>query len=207
MIRFLIALVALTAPLSLAAQTPAAPAPAAPPAPVRVEILTDQGRMVIEVDREHAPISAGNFLHYVDQKRLDGATFYRTVKPGPNFGFIQFGVQNAPARVLPPVAHEPTTLTGIKHTNGVISTARSTPGSARGDFTIMVGNQPSLDADPTKPGDNLGYAAFGNVVEGMETVLKIQDLPPSPTGYFKNESLAEPVKIISARRIKVVPGA
>ncbi|MEI9928079.1 MAG: peptidylprolyl isomerase [Sphingomonas sp.] len=83
--------------------------------------------------------------------------------------------------MLPPIRHEPTTLTGLKHLDGTISTARLAPGSARGDFTISVGDQPSFDADPSKPGDNLGYAAFGHVVEGMDVVMKIFDAPVSPT--------------------------
>ncbi len=129
-----------------------------------------------------APISAANFLHYVDQKKLDGITFYRTCKVADKFGFVQFGTNGDPKRTLPPIKHEPTTITGLKHLNGTLSTARLAPGSARGDFTISVGDQPSFDADPTKPDDalktNLGYAAFGRVVDGMDVVLELYDEKP-----------------------------
>ena len=188
------------------AQTAPTPAPADPPLP-RVAIETSAGRIVVEVETKRAPISAGNFLRYVDQKRLDGITFYRVVKAADRFGFVQFGTNGDPKRTLPPIKHEPTTLTGVQHLDGVLSTPRLKPGTARGDFTIMLGDQrPSMDADPAKPGDNLGYAAFGRVVEGMDVVLKIFDAPVSPTGSirgaFKGELPVAPVRIVSARRVK-----
>jgi len=200
MLRRLFVLALCLAPMAASAQT--APAPAANP---KVAIETSAGRMVVEVYLDKAPISARNFLRYVDAKRLDGVVFYRTVKPAEKFGFVQFGIQNAPAKMFPPIKHEPTSETGIKHLDGTLSLPRLAPGSARGEFTIMVGDQPSFDADPTKPGDNLGYAAFGRVIEGQDVLLKIFDAPTSPTktiaGGFKGEVPEAPVKILSARRI------
>jgi len=190
---------------STAPSPPPAVAPAGPPLP-RVALETSVGRIVIEADTAHAPISAGNFLRYVDQKRLDGTSFYRDVKVQTNFGFVQFGPNGDPKRSLPPIKHEPTTTTGIKHLSGAVSTARLAPGTARGEFTISVGDQPGLDADPSKPGDNLGYAAFGHVVEGMDVVVKILDAPVSPgaslRGAFKGEVPVQAVRILSARRVK-----
>lgn len=180
------------------------PAPAPKPATQKVAIDTSFGRIVLELETERAPITARNFLRYVDQKRLDGITFYRTVKVVDKFGFIQFGIDGDPKRALPPIKHEPTTLTGVKHVNGAISTARLAPGTARGEFTISVGDQPSLDADPTRPGDNLGYAAFGKVVEGMEVVWKILDAPTSPTageGVMKGQMLSPKIRILKVTRV------
>ncbi|NIJ63822.1 peptidyl-prolyl cis-trans isomerase A (cyclophilin A) [Sphingomonas leidyi] len=189
--------------LPVLAQTAPAPSPAAPLP--RVALTTAAGTIVVEVDTVHAPISGNNFLRYIDQKRLDGAPFYRVVKVQDHFGFVQFGVNNARGKVLPPIKHEPTTLTGIKHTDFTLSTPRRAPGTAAGDFTILLGDQPSFDADPTKPGDNLGYAAFAHVVDGKDVVLKVFDAPNSPTatlgGYFKGEIPAAPVKILTARRV------
>ncbi|PVX29393.1 peptidylprolyl isomerase [Sphingomonas pokkalii] len=183
----------------VAAQTPS------PPTNPTVVIETSAGRMVVEVYLDKAPVSARNFLRYVDAKRLDGVVFYRTVKPAEKFGFVQFGIQNAPAKMFPPIKHEPTTETGIQHLDGTLSLPRLAPGTARGEFTIMVGDQPSFDADPSKPGDNLGYAAFGRVIEGKDVLLKIFDAPTSPTktlgGSFKGEVPEVPVKIVSARRV------
>jgi peptidyl-prolyl cis-trans isomerase A (cyclophilin A) len=200
-------LFALLAFVAMAAAWPgASPAQTAAPAPLpRVVLETSAGRMVVEVYLDKAPVSARNFLRYVDAKRLDGMQFYRTVKVADQFGFVQFGVQNAPARMFPPIAHEPTSQTGIKHLDGTLSLPRLKPGSARGEFTIMVGDQPSFDADPAQPGDNLGYAAFGRVVEGRDVLLKILDAPVSPAktvaGSFKGEVPEAPVRIITARRI------
>jgi peptidyl-prolyl cis-trans isomerase A (cyclophilin A) len=203
------------------AQTSPAPAPQAAPTPViastpaaalpRVQITTTVGSFTVEVETAKAPVTAANFLRYVDQKKLDGITFYRTCKVADKFGFVQFGTNGDPKRTLPPIKHEPTTITGLKHLNGTLSTARLAPGSARGDFTISVGDQPSFDADPTKPDDatktNLGYAAFGRVVDGMDVVLKIFDAPVDPNatvrGSFKGEVPAAPVKVLTARRLPV----
>ncbi len=210
MIRKLLACLLILSALPAMAQTAPAPAPAPSATPAkslpRVALTTSAGTITVEVDNVRAPISGGNFLRYVDQKRLDGAPFYRVVKVQDHFGFVQFGVNGAPAKVLPPIKHEPTTVTGIKHTDFTLSTPRRAPGTARGDFTILLGDQPSFDADPSKPGDNLGFAAFAHVVDGKDVVLKIFDAPNSPTatlggGYFKGEIPAAPVKILTARRV------
>jgi peptidyl-prolyl cis-trans isomerase A (cyclophilin A) len=191
--------------LALAVVLQAAPAVVPTPALPRVDIATSAGPIVVEVDTVHAPITAKNFLAYVDQHKLDGKTFYRTVKVQDHFGFVQFGINGDPKRALPSIKHEPTTQTGLHHTDGTLSIARREPGTAQGEFTIMVGDQrPSFDADPSKPGDNLGYAAFGHVVSGMDAVNAILDgaVDPEATiqGSFKGELPAAPVKILSAKR-------
>ncbi|MCW3835552.1 peptidylprolyl isomerase [Sphingomonas canadensis] len=199
MIRYLLAmLMALACAIPAAAQPPA---PSPPPAPVRVAIETDAGTIVAEIFVAQAPVSAGNFLRYVDSGRLNGMSFYRAVQVEHRWGFVQFGVRANPKKVFPPIRHEPTSETGLSHLNGTLSTARLAPGTAQGDFTIMVGDQLYMDADPARAEEKEGYAAFGRVVEGMEVVHAILDGPKSPTGYFKNEELITPVKIIRARRL------
>ena len=183
-----------------------APLTQSPPAPVRVTLTTDLGAIVLELYPDKAPITAGNFLRYVDLKRFDKSSFYRA-SHAPNVtdqGLVQGGLQNDPARLLPPIAHEPTSLTGLTHRDGAISMGRGAPGSATADFFICVGDQTYLDADPNMPGDHLGFAAFGQVVEGMEVVRRILVLPTSPTagvGTMKGEMLQPPVSIATARRI------
>ncbi len=211
MIRRTLLAAALLAPLTTLAQT-VPPPPTTPaivesipkPATQKVAIETSLGRIVLELETARAPITARNFLRYVDQKRLDGIGFYRSVKVADKFGFVQFGVEGNPKRILPPIAHEPTTKTGVKHVDGAISTARLAPGTARGEFTISVGDQTSLDADPSAPGDNLGYAAFGKVVEGMDVIWKILDAPTSPTrgeGVMKGQMLEPRIRVLSVRRV------
>lgn len=195
-------------PPAPAAVQPATPPAAAKPATVRVNMDTGQGRIVIELETGRAPITAGNFLRYVDQKRYDGANFFRASRaPGSvDYGLIQGGVQNDPAKVLPPIKHEPTTKTGIKHTDGTLSIGRNAPGTATSDFFICVGDAPYLDADPSAPGDNLGFAAFGHVVEGMDVVRKILALPTpgkANNPVMKGQMLDPYVPIIRARRAPV----
>ncbi|MGH7023012.1 MAG: peptidylprolyl isomerase [Caulobacteraceae bacterium] len=180
------------------------PALADAPLP-RVTLTTALGAIELELAADKAPITAANFLAYVDQKRLDGASFYRAMKlaADPLNGLIQGGLQGDPAKVLPPIAHEPTTKTGILHKDGVISLARYAPGTATCDFFICVGDQPSLNADPSQSGDNQGFAAFGHVTHGMEVVKKILLSPVSPTageGVMKGEMLDPPIAILTARR-------
>ena len=194
----------LASPAFAQTQAPPTPAVQAPrPATVRVSLQTSEGPIVLELETERAPITAGNFLRYVDQKRLDGVTFYRATKVAPGYGLIQGGARNDPKRALPPIAHEPTSQTGLSHVDGAISMARNAPGSASGDFFITIGAMPSMDADPAKPGDNLGFAVFGRVVEGMDVVHRILDAPTSPTegeGVMRGQILAIPVRITTARR-------
>jgi peptidyl-prolyl cis-trans isomerase A (cyclophilin A) len=120
---------------------------------------------------------------------------------GPG-GLIQGGVRD-PRHLYPPVAHEPTSQTGLSHIDGAISMARLAPGSAQADFFIMVGPQPGFDAGPNAGGDLLGYAVFGHVVQGMDVVRLILASPTSPTegeGVMRGQMLFPRIRIISARR-------
>ncbi|MDT7933374.1 MAG: peptidylprolyl isomerase [Sphingomonadaceae bacterium] len=170
----------------------------------RVRIETSAGPITVEVDVRHAPVTAKNFLRYVDARRYDGAVFYRALKllPDGSAGLVQGGIRDA-RKLYPAIRHEPTTETGLTHDDGAISMARAAPGSAQADFFLIVGKVPSLDADAKTSGDNQGFAAFGHVVDGMETVRKILGQPTDPNrgeGVMKGQMLTEPVKIISARR-------
>ncbi len=197
--RMVLAGLALAAAVPVAAQAPEPPLP-------RVAIVTTAGTLTVEVETKRAPVSAANFLRYVDQKRLDGVTFYRIVRIAPEFGFVQFGPQGDPKRNLPPIKHEPTTQTGLSHTDGTLSIARLGLGTARGEFTISVGDQSrGLDAAPGVPADGQGYAAFARIVGGRDVLVKILDTPVDPAkssnGAFRGEMPAAPVRILSARRV------
>jgi len=177
-------------------------------ASVSVVLTTELGNITIALETERAPLTARNFLRYVDEKRFDGTVFYRAMRldrePRPN-GLLQGGTQFDPKRILPPIAHEPTSRTGLTHTHGALSMAMGAPGSANGDFSIMIEDQTGLDADPAAndPVWQNGYAVFGYVTEGMDVVAAIHATPIDPDkgeGWMKGEMLAKPVKIISARR-------
>jgi peptidyl-prolyl cis-trans isomerase A (cyclophilin A) len=181
----------------------AAPAFAQAPGNVRVQLHTSEGDIVVELEMARAPVTAGNFLRYVEAGRLDGSEFYRAMHTAPDAGLVQGGVRD-PRKLFPPIAHEPTSQTGLSHVDGAISVPRLAPGTARGDFTIMVGNQPYLDAGPGSGGDGLGYAVFGHVVEGMDVVRHILAAPTSPTegeGVMRGQMLQPRVRILTARRL------
>jgi peptidyl-prolyl cis-trans isomerase A (cyclophilin A) len=170
-----------------------------------VTITTDHGAFTAEIFSDKAPITAANFLRYVDTRRYDGAQFYRALRNSwdAKTGLIEGGLPNHPERLLAPIAHEPTTQTGLKNLDGTLSLARFAPGTGRADFSICVGDAPSLDADPSQPGDNLGFAAFGRVVDGMDAVHAILALPTN--GAAKNpvmqgQILSPPVVIVTMRR-------
>ncbi|MEW9853763.1 peptidylprolyl isomerase [Novosphingobium sp. M1R2S20] len=191
----------------------AAPASAQAPSPAtsdHVAIATTAGTITVDLDSERAPLTTANFLKYVDQKRLDGTSFYRAMHldwGDPPNGLIQGGTGNDPKRVLKPVPHEPTSATGILHKRRTISMARFAPGTATGDFSILVSDQPGLDAQPDAPDPDsqAGFAAFGQVVAGMDVVDKIWAMPRSPIkgeGVMKGQMLEPPVKIVSVRRVQ-----
>src|SRR6202034_794752 len=113
------------------------------------------------------------------------------------------GLRASPKRVLNPIAHEPTTLTGLSHVNGAISMARGDPGTATADFFIVIGDLVSLDAQPN--GGDPGYAVFGHVLEGIDVALVIFGQPRSPTagqGVMHGQMLTAQVKILTARRAR-----
>jgi peptidyl-prolyl cis-trans isomerase A (cyclophilin A) len=187
----------------------AAPAvlPAAPPSPapevVKVVMHTAQGDIHLAIEKGRAPITAGNFLRYVDQKRFDNITFYRAMKVDEvgKYGLVQGGLRGDPKRVYPAIAHEPAAVTGLSHVNGAISMAQAKPGTATADFFIIIGDLVSLDGKNTP--EDPGYAVFGRVTEGMDVVNAMMALPKSPTageGVMKGQMLSEPVKVLTTRR-------
>ncbi|WP_421839665.1 peptidylprolyl isomerase [Novosphingobium sp.] len=219
--RFVLAALPLASLLVAAAprkRVAASPPPPPPPPPLaaveRVVLTTELGTIELTLDGAHAPISTANFLHYVDTRRFDGITFYRAMHLAwgdqPN-GLLQGGLRD-PRRLFPPITHEPTSQTGLSHVAGAISMARNAPGTATADFSIMLSDLTSLDANPASadPEAQAGYAVFGKVTAGMDVVRKIWDSPISQTlgeGSMRGQMLEAPVKILTARRLPPPPPA
>ena len=171
---------------------------------VRVSMKTSRGLITLDLNRGKAPVTANNFLRYVDAHRFDGSSFYRATrtKGAETTGLIEGGLKNDPAKIFKSIAHESTAKTGLKHKDGTISMARRAPGTANADFFICIGDQPSLDAD-YPGGDGLGFAAFGQVTDGMDAVRAILAAPTSLTagvGVMRGQMLSPVVGIISVRR-------
>lgn len=186
---------------ALACSTPRAQD--APPALPQVVMETASGEVIVELDTTRAPVTAQNFLRYVDAKRFDDTSIYRAVKIGDEgkYGLVQGGIRGDRKRAFPPIAHESPATTHLSHLDATISMAREAPGSATGDFFFIVGDLVALDGAPDK--DDPGYAVFGRVVSGMDVVRSILELPRSETAdqeVMKGQMLAMPVKITRMRR-------
>ena len=182
----------------------AAAAPAAPlPDLVRVRLDTEAGPILLALDARRAPVTAANFVRYAEQGRFDGTYFYRAArtKGAEDRGFVQGGIRRSARRALPPIDHEPTSATGLKHVDGTISMARAAPVGAMGDFFIIVGGaMPAMDARAGEP----GFAAFGRVEEGMDVVRRILAAPvvaEAGRGAMRGQMLEKPVRIVAARRV------
>jgi peptidyl-prolyl cis-trans isomerase A (cyclophilin A) len=176
------------------------------PGMVRVRIETSAGNIILALDARRAPKTTANFLAYIDDGRLDGTKFYRSARRtgNPRLGFIQGGIGTDARRILPSPPLEATNVTGIRHLDGAVSMAHgSNPDSATGNFSIMVGDNPSLDAR----GSNRGYAAFGRVVGGMDVVKRILALKTGAgRGPMRGQMiLPDGIKIVRAVRIDGTP--
>lgn len=168
---------------------------------VMVTIATPFGDVTAEIYVERSPITAQNFLSYVDDGFFDGGTFYRTVRldnqpdDSVRIEVIQGGPPpNTRDRSRPAISLERTSLTGLSHVDGALSMARGAPDSARSSFFICIGDQPSLDFGGNRNLDRQGFAVFGRVTVGMEVVRRIQ------IGEAVAQRLVEPVPIDSIWR-------
>ncbi len=166
-----------------------------------VIMQTDLGEIEIEIDTVRAPITTANFLRYVDAGYYTPGRFHRTVTPDnqPNnevrIEVIQGGIERGRGlTAFPPIPLERTNVTGLPHRDGTISVARGGPDSGRSEFFICIGDQPELDFGGKRNADGQGFAAFGQVVRGMDVVRRIQASPADA------QRLTPPVTILSVHR-------
>ena len=176
-------------------------------AEILVRIETAFGQIDLAIDTKRAPITAANFLKYVDAGLYDGGRFHRATRPDnytpappnrPPMELIQGGINpDRRAEGFPPIPLERTSVTGLKHVVGIVSMARRAEADTAGsDFFILLDDQPSLDFGGKRFDDGQGAAAFGRVVAGLDVVRKIQQQP------VKEQSLTPPVIIQKIARVK-----
>jgi peptidyl-prolyl cis-trans isomerase A (cyclophilin A) len=148
-------------------------------ATVLTRVDTALGHFVIAVDPMVAPVTVANYLAYVDARHLDGGSVYRLValanqppETRHKIEVVQWGMNTPDDKPAPfaPIVHETTKQTGLRHRDGTVSMARNGPGSATAEFFICIGDQPELDFGGGRNPDGQGFAAFGQVVEGMAVV-------------------------------------
>lgn len=168
---------------------------------VRVVVETEMGAFELEVYVDRAPVTAANFLRYVDGGSYDDGTFFRTVhadnqpEDSIRIAVVQGG-RNPESEVesFPPIPLERTSETGILHEDATVSMARGGPDTATQSFFICIGDQPSLDFGGMRNPDGQGFAAFGRVVAGMDVVRTIHQSP------YAAQQLTPPVRIVRAYR-------
>lgn len=153
---------------------------------VRVVIETKFGNIEAELYPEKAPATVAAFLRNVDSGYYRNTSFYRILRDDNQITgalhshLIQGGLWEArPAleQRLPLIPHEPTSKTGLRHIAGALSMARNTPGTASSEFFICLQQEPGFDYGGENNPDGAGYAVFGKVISGMETVQKIYKQP------------------------------
>lgn len=173
-----------------------------------VALETELGIIRVRAEVARAPLSAGDFLKYVDGGLYAAGGFYRTVRPDTDvinpvrIDVIQGGLLDE-SRNLAPVAHETTRMTGLRHLNGTISLARDAPGTGSASaIFICIGDQPALDFGGHRNPDGQGFAAFGKVIAGMDVARAIWARPvKGKPGSAEGQTLASPVRILRARRL------
>jgi peptidyl-prolyl cis-trans isomerase A (cyclophilin A) len=194
----------------LAAATIAGPAAQQPdpsPSEVLVRIETSLGAIDLAIDLKRAPISAANFLKYVDGGFYDGGTINRAVRADNTarhdvkIEVIQFQIDAARRRQqFAPIPLERTSVTGLKHVDGAVSMARSGPDTARASFFIVIGDQPELDDGGKRNPDGQGFAVVGRVVGGKAVVRAIHRSPTGKAGAYGTETLDPPIKVLKGYR-------
>jgi len=172
-----------------------------------VAFETEKGTIEIAVDAVRAPITATNFLKYVDGRFYDGGVVNRavradnTVRHDVMIQVIQFQIDPARRREqLPPIPLERTSATGLSHADGAVSMARSGADTATASFSIVIGDQPEMDFGGKRNADGQGFAVFGRVVRGMNVVKAIQASPTGRSGAYRTETLDPPIRILKAYR-------
>lgn len=173
-----------------------------------VILETEMGVIEIETYPEKAPASAGDFLSYVDRGYYNGEGFYRVVRADNdprNMGMslIQGGRLDTEPKGAP-IAHETTSMTGLRNDSAMVSIARDAPGTGSAAFFfINIGDNNFLDEGGERNSDGAGYATFGKVVKGMDVVKAIQAGQadaPTEEEVVKGQYLTRPVIITKAYR-------
>jgi peptidyl-prolyl cis-trans isomerase A (cyclophilin A) len=148
----------------------------------RVKLTTSAGDIVLELDREKAPKTVDNFLQYVRAGHYNGTVFHRVI---PTF-MIQGGGMDAKMNEKPTRAPIPLEArNGLNNVRGTVAMARTgDPNSATAQFFVNVVDNSFLDAANSRDGH--GYAVFGRVVEGMDVVDSIRNVPTANRGMHAN---------------------
>src|SRR5262249_15786286 len=181
--RILWAVLAATLPLAANAQS--------------VRVTTDMGSFVIELDADRAPLTATNFLKYVNEGFYTHTLFHRVGR-----GFVVQGGGHDAKDLRLKSTHDPVfneAGNGLQNKRGTVGMARSgSPHSANAQFYVNVADNSELDPLPTR----WGYAVFGRVTDGMDVLDKISVVATGSMGPFKSRAPMNPVVIQKVELLK-----
>ena len=175
-------------------------------------LYTSLGEIKIELYTDKAPLSANDFIRYIEKELYNNQGFYRIVREdndqgNPRIDVVQGGLLDD-KEGLPPVKHETTKTTKLTHKRGTISLARGAVGTGSAAyFFIVVNDSPGLDFGYSRNADKMGFSAFGKVIEGMDIIDKIHQIPSeklSGEGYTKNQILEKPILISKSKMVTKV---
>jgi cyclophilin family peptidyl-prolyl cis-trans isomerase len=192
-------LAASSLPIAQAAEkSPAPEKPAAAAPSPRVLVVTSMGNFTMELNAERAPLTVANFLNYVDQGHYTNTIVHRVVS---NF-VVQMGGFDTDYKPRTAAAKVPNESgNGLSNVRGTVGLARSQdPHGGNAQFYVNIADNAALDPNQTR----WGYAVFGKVVSGMETVDRISDVATGAHGIMKEEV---PLKQIVVLKIERVPGS
>jgi peptidyl-prolyl cis-trans isomerase A (cyclophilin A)/peptidyl-prolyl cis-trans isomerase B (cyclophilin B) len=168
---------------------------AKPPPSVQVIVVTSLGSFTMELNAERAPLTVAHFLKYVDQGQYTGTIFHRVI---PNFviqggGFDQnYKLRPAPSKIVNESGN------GLNNERGTVGMARG-PEPHSGDCQFYVNLYDNEALDPSKT--RWGYAVFGKVIQGMDVVDKIGNVPTGARGPIKEDTPLQPVIIEKIERV------
>jgi cyclophilin family peptidyl-prolyl cis-trans isomerase len=153
----------------------------------RVEFKTSMGSFALELYPDKAPKTVANFIQYVNSGFYNGTIFHRVIDGFMiQGGGFEPGMREKPTR--PPIENEAGLALkgGLKNELGTVAMARTpNPHSATAQFFINVKSNGFLDYREPSP-QGFGYAVFGRVVEGMDTVLRISKSPTATVEQHQN---------------------
>jgi cyclophilin family peptidyl-prolyl cis-trans isomerase len=163
-----------------------------------VRVTTDMGTFTIQLDADRAPLTAANFMRYVNEGFYSNTLFHRVVG-----GFVVQGGGHSAVDMKVKPTHDPVfneSGNGLQNKRGTVGMARSgAPHSGNAQFYINLADNPELDPLPTR----WGYAVFGRVIDGMDVLDRIGVVATGAVGPFKSEAPLKPVVI---QKVEVISG-
>jgi peptidyl-prolyl cis-trans isomerase A (cyclophilin A) len=178
------------------------PVPANPPmSGPKLLISTSMGDITLQLDSERAPKSVANVLRYAREKHYDNTAFYRVAH-----GFvIQMGSfdANGKGRGIHPGPVPLEATNGLSNLRGTVAMARAeAPDSATAEFFINLADNIPLNHEAGDPGNNTGYAVFGQVISGMDVVEAIGQVPTGDNGPMPGQAPVTPIVVKKVTLLK-----